>query len=377
MLMHKNIEVAGLVIDEAAVAIMRIEKVYAPEHLPLGVYNLKGDIDRGELNDWMKGRSIPASRSGIWDLYTRLGRDSTEYLILKCYGLSLSDHYWIRPENSGLKWSDINFFVYNFSKDVGEVLFGREPEDAANINLMSPDNTSDGWLRKKWIIADGNRMLVKGGSGAWKQEPYNEVIAGALMRRLGIPHVQYALMMEDNEPLSVCKNFLSVDTELVTAWRVLHTRKMDNQDSDFTHLLRCCDELGIPKVKDNVDKMITLDYIIANEDRHYSNFGFVRNVETLEWIGFAPLFDNGTSMWYNSAKIGVDVSCKPFAKSHYEQLKLVSDYSWFCGDSLLGIEDEIVSIFAGSSYVDEQRSISIAREVTKRANVIARQHKRD
>lgn len=372
MLMHKNIEVAGLVIDEAAVAIAGIEKVYAPEHFPLGVYNLKGDIDRGELNDWMKGRSIPASRSGIWDLYTRLGRDSTEYLILKCYGLSLSDHYWIRPENSGLKWSDINFFQNNFSKDIGEILFGREPEDAANINLMSPDNTSDGWLRKKWIIADGNRMLVKGGSGAWKQEPYNEVIAGALMRRLGISHVLYTLIMEDNEPLSVCKNFLSVDTELVTAWRVLHTRKMDNQDSDFTHLLRCCDELGIPKVKDNVDKMITLDYIIANEDRHYSNFGFVRNVETLEWIGFGPLFDNGTSMWYNSAKIGIDVSCKPFAKSHNEQLKLVSDYSWFRGDTLLGIEDEIVNIFAGSSYVDEQRSISIAREVTKRANVIAR-----
>jgi hypothetical protein len=46
--MHKNIEVAELVIDEAAVAIIEIGKVHALEHLPLGVYNLKGNIDRRE-----------------------------------------------------------------------------------------------------------------------------------------------------------------------------------------------------------------------------------------------------------------------------------------------------------------------------------------
>jgi hypothetical protein len=45
----------------------------------------------------------------------------------------------------------------------------------------------------------------------------------------------------------------------------------------------------------------------VKEDRHYTNFGFVRNAETLEWIGTAPLFDCGASMWYNSAKAGVDV----------------------------------------------------------------------
>ncbi|MDR2163733.1 MAG: hypothetical protein LBO70_07340 [Clostridiales Family XIII bacterium] len=38
------------------------------------------------------------------------------------------------------------------------------PKDEA-FYLMSPDNTSDVWLRKKRKIIDGRRCLIKGGSG--------------------------------------------------------------------------------------------------------------------------------------------------------------------------------------------------------------------
>ena len=103
-LMHKNIEVAELKIAEPAVAITDIGAIHNPGHIPIGVQAMKGGVDIGELNDWLKGRSIPSSRSGIWDLFARLGKNSTEHLILKCYGLSLSDHYWIRPAGSGLVW---------------------------------------------------------------------------------------------------------------------------------------------------------------------------------------------------------------------------------------------------------------------------------
>jgi hypothetical protein len=368
--MHKNIEVAELIIAESAVAITDIGTIHNPGHIQLGVQALKGGVDIGEMNDWLKGRSIPASRSGVWDLYTRLGRNSTEYLILKCYGLSLSDHYWIRPSDSGLVWAEINFFQNDFSRDMGEILFGRDPADSRNIDLVSPDNTSDGWLRKKWIISNGKRMLMKGCSDPWKQEPFNEVIACAIMRRLEIFHIPYSLVFDDGSPYSICENFLSADTELVPAWKVFHSSVMLDGDTDFTHLLRCCDRLGIPDVQASFDKMITLDYIIANEDRHYTNFGFVRSAETLVWLGAAPIYDSGTSLCHNALDTGQPRKCQPFAKTHEEQIKLVSDFSWFSLESLKGIDQEIIEIFSESRIINKTRAKAITDAVLDWINAV-------
>jgi hypothetical protein len=369
-LMHKNIEVVELEIAEAATAITDIGVVYNPKHVPLGVQAVKGGIDIEELNDWLKGRSIPASRAGIWNLYMYLGRNSTEYLTLKCYGLSLSDHYWIRPAGSGLIWADINFFQNDFSKDVGEMLFGRTPADGKNINLVSPDNTSEGRLRKKWVVANGKRLLIKGGNDPWKQEPYNEVIASAIMKRLGIAHVPYSLMFEEAEPYSVCENFLSVDTELVPAWKVFHSTTMNDGAYDYSHLLRCCDLLGIPNVRPALDRILTLDYIIANEDRHYNNFGFVRNAETLKWLGVAPVFDCGTSLWHNVVDVGMTRKSQPFETTHDEQIKLVSDLSWFNYGALDGIKDECAEILSKSRDIDAERRDKIAEAVEQRCRQI-------
>lgn len=374
-IMHKNVKVLDVEINESAVAIVDIGAVHDAARVPLGVQSMRGGIAIGELNDWLKGRSIPASRAGIRDLYARLGRESTEHLILKCCALSLSDHYWLRPKGATADWSDVNFFENDFSRDVGEMLFGREPADRKRINLMSPDNTSEGWLKKKWIIAGGKRKLVKGGSEPWRQEPYNEVIASAIMRRLGIPHVPYTLAFDGGEPLSVCDNFLSAETELISAWKVFHSQIMRDADSDFTHFLRCCDSLGIGGVRAEIDKMLALDYIIANEDRHFNNFGFIRNADTMKWVGFAPIFDCGTSLWHSSLDIGGKRKCQPFCDSHEEQLRLVSDLSWFDADALKGVENEIAEIFAKSPVIDEARRNAIAATVIKRAEAFSKSSK--
>ena len=89
--------------------------------------------------------------------------------------------------------------------------------------------------------------------------------------------------------------------------------------------------------------MIVLDYLIANEDRHYNNFGALRNAETLEWIGMAPIYDSGSSLGYNKVERRIyaceDIECKPFKKHHEEQLKLVRDFSWIDFDRLSDLMD--------------------------------------
>jgi len=373
--MHKNIPVVDLVMDNDNGVVEKIGKIHNLAHLPVGTTWIsgpdKGGPERRKLNDWWVGRSIPASRENIQSALFQMHLLQTTELLSKCYGLSLSDQYWISPVDLDLKWSDINFFDNTFSQDVGNILFGHEPSVNEQVNLMSPDNTSDGWLRKKWLVSDGKRLLMKGGSGPYQQEPLNELIACALMERLGIPHVPYTLTFREGLPYSLCETFVTPKTELVPAWRVIQILSRDNRDSAFVHLLRCADELGIPNVQKAIKKMLVLDYIIANTDRHYNNFGFVRNSETLEWHGVAPIYDSGTSLWHDSQFIGRPANSKPFRPTHLEQIKLVKDFNWFDPNALQGFGDECTKIFTKSELIDENRRNSLIRAIENRGKEIA------
>jgi hypothetical protein len=370
--MHKNVPVVDMEILSDTGRIVRLHNLIAQEHLPLGVMQKNG-MSRKVMDEWWTGRSIPASRDGIKEALATLNETSTSLLVTKCYGLSLSDQYWVCPKGSDLKWQDVNFFDNDFSRDMGEVLFGYDPPDLAHISLMSPDNTSDGWLKKKWIIVDGKRILMKGGSGVYGQEPFNEVIASNLMSRLGISHVDYTLTWSDGKPYSLCQNFVTSDTELIPAWHIKELFKKDNRDSEYSHLLRCTDGLGISGVKEAIDRMLTLDFIIANEDRHYNNFGFIRDALTLNWIGFAPIYDSGTSLWYNTRYVGAAVEGKPFKKNSDAQMKLVDDLSWFDSAALDGFADECRGVLACADAVDDERQEAITEAIVRRAERIDEQ----
>lgn len=376
VLMHKNIAVALLDLDEGTGFIKKINELYEEKHLPYGVKVKNGIADRAALNDWWVDRSIPASRSGIVRALEVLNLPSTRMLLLRCFGLSLSDQYWIKPDGSDLEWSKLNFFENGFSEDVGDVLLGKA-EKNGHFDFSSPDNTSDGCLKKRWKIVDGKRCLIKGGSGTERQQPFNEVIATEIMSRLNIPHVPYALVWDNNEPYSVCEDFVTADTELVSAWRILQTKKKSNNISVYQHFLNCCKTAGIVGAMDSLDKMIVLDFIIANEDRHLNNFGFLRNAETLEWLDAAPIFDSGSSLGYDKLASEIKpfdgIDCKPFKKKHEDQLKLVSDFSWLDLNKLSDIEDVIRSVVSderATERIGEKRIEAIIHAVKVRISYL-------
>jgi len=362
-LMHRDVPVMYLEIDNATNVISKIGDVVDAERIPIGISVKKNLPDRFELNSWWLGRSIPASRQNIQEAMMALGISNTNILLTRCFGLSLSDQYWVNPVKNPLAWDKINFFENSFSEDVGSILFDGKPR--GKIDLVSPNNTSDGWLKKRWIIKDDKRVLVKGGSGVFQQEPHNEVIASAICRRLGLPHAKYTVTIEKDTPYSLCENFVTSETELVPAWRVWGVAKKKNHDSRFEHILRCADFLGVTDARTSLHQMLVLDFIIANEDRHFNNFGFIRDARTLEWLGAAPIFDNGTSIWYNTLHVGSAVKSKPFRNRHEEQIKLVSDFSWLNLSALAGIEEEIKEILATAPLIDEARTNAICAAVEK------------
>ena len=371
-LMHKRVQVAELELDDATGFIQRIGTVYAPDHLPIGIPIRKGVTDRAALNEWWTDRSIPASRSGVREALETLKITSTKILLVRCWGLSLSDQYWIRPEDSDLTWDSVNFFENDFSDDIGDVLFGAKKK-TDGLDFSSPDNTSDGNLKKRWKIINGKRCLIKGGSNPFRQQPFNEVIASEIMERLGIPHVPYTVMWNKGAPYSVCEDFITENIELVPAWRILKTQKKDNSTSVYQHFINCCNTLGIKDAVPYLDRMIVLDYIIANEDRHFNNFGVIRHAETLEWLGFAPIYDSGSSLGYDKMPAQMrsekEVVCKPFKNHHSEQLKLVCDFSWIDFDSLSDIGElitDVLSADGAKDYMDENRIRTIAGAAQRR-----------
>lgn len=374
-LMHKNIPVAAIELDDASGTIAAIGQVYAPGHTPVGIPVKKDFIDRALLNDWWKSRAIPASRYGIIEALKEMKLATTQKLLDKCFGLSLSDQYWICPAGSDLVWDRVNFFENSFSEDVGDILFGKRLSGEA-FSLMSPDNTSDGWLKKKWKIIDGKRCLIKGGSGATQQEPYNEVLASAVMRRLNIPHVSYTLTIENEYPYSICEDFVTSDTEFISAWYLMQTKKKLNHVSVYQHYLNCCEALGIPGIVDAIDRMLVVDFLIVNEDRHQNNFGVLRNAETLEWLGAAPIYDNGASMWFDKPlsmirPIAPKIPCKPFKTDHSEQIRLVSSFDWLDLSALHNIDEEYREIVRDSPFVDNARCDALCFALQKRIELLA------
>ena len=182
--MQRNHKVAVIEIAEKTGDIIDMVDILSMQRIPLGARHINGSFDVLSLRKWWSGRGIPASRSGLERALETLQVPYAELLLVKCSGLSLSDQYWVTPCDAPQSWHAVNFYENGFSEDVGRALFG-EGVLSAQPDLCSPCNTSDGFLQKRWRIADGKRILLKAGSGIYQQEPYNELVATELYDSLG------------------------------------------------------------------------------------------------------------------------------------------------------------------------------------------------
>jgi hypothetical protein len=109
--------------------------------------------------------------------------------------------------------------------------------------------------------------------------------------------------------------------------------------------IKCCELLGVTDASERLEKMLALDYLLANHDRHLRNFGLIRDVDTLAWR-VAPLFDNGSSLWCDKVPLRADdleYVSQPFVYNPNLQLSLVKDFSWFAPEKLYGFVDFVIT----------------------------------
>ena len=228
-------------------------------------------------------------------LLAKLNISTPTELLDKAFGLSLSDQYWIKPFDSEIEYKDINFFEHDFEdSEFTSVTFSNTRDSNTKISLISPNNTTAGRLKKTWIIENGKRYLLKGGYKNEVMQPFNEVLATMICKRLGFKHIPYTIDVIKDKIVSKCECFINKDTELISAYQILHNNC--NKDKAYETYIKILENNGISKAREKIENMFILDFIMLNEDRHLNNFGIIRNVENLNWIETAPIFDTGQSL---------------------------------------------------------------------------------
>lgn len=302
-LMHKDIPVCLMEISEDGVLGNVRRNEAAKEHFPLG-----GQMNNMKFHEWWRDRAIPKTRHGAKNALQRLGYSSTNSALVNNLALSLSDCYWIQPRGEGLTWKDTNLFTNDFVDTFGEITINQDHMIDLRKETRFNCATSQGELQKKWCIdKEGRRYMIKGNYGQSYQQSLNEIFATKLHQQQRISnYTSYSLVkvqVDGNvEGLGcMCYDFCSEDIECISAWELLQTIKIKQNESYYYPLKRVCLELGISDqdFSDFMDYQIMTDFLMSNTDRHMNNIAIMRNPDTLQVLGFAPIYDSGNSMFYN------------------------------------------------------------------------------
>ena len=343
VLKHKNIPVLLFKLNDDY-ELSDMGEIFDKKRLPFGSkYDRNEKAQYRQMSDWIENRGLPRGRSDLVYIQKDLKARNSKELAFGSYALNLSDQYWAHKTNIELKWEDNNFFDNKFNEIISFDINGVF-KNQGNIPI-APDLTVDGSLRKKWILKNDERYLLKSSRYDEKQEPFNEVIASEIMKEFGIEHVEYALIRnkKDNMPLSVCKCMVDRETEFIPAQFVKDMESKENRD-DYERYIDICTKHGVKDIKRRLDEMIAIDYLIGNTDRHTGNFGIIRDANTLEWIKTVPIFDNGNSFCHDinnvvDVKRNQDTLCRWCSGSNYERLKLIDYPEWYDRNKGQNIKD--------------------------------------
>lgn len=296
VLMHKNVAVLAGDYDSQKASFNAITEVFSYDHVPYSARE-NGSVSLEHLNHWLRWRGIPGYRVGLDRLLSRLEVESPRELLSKYYGLSVSDHYWLREEEEQFSYDSVNFFHHSFDQDgFGRAMFAFGKVDVTSSARRTPNNTLAGYQKKAWFHRNNELVLFKGGSFLYQMEPINEMIASVMAKRLGMDAVPYTTEIYESQLVSVCPNMLDMNHELITADDVLAVHVPPADRFHFNDYVSILKEMGIANASKCMDDMLVLDFLMMNTDRHNQNFGVIINADTMKWEKVAPIFDTGTGL---------------------------------------------------------------------------------
>lgn len=258
------------------------------------LFPLDLELTENGILKWLERRVIPKNRQFVDEILKTLGlsANNTKGIIDVCKGLSLNDSYWVVPADFDGKYADYNLYKNRFSEALSLVAYTGAGASEQAFST-SPELTTNGMLRKAWrYIENDGIYLYKGGTeGAANtgKEPYSEYYACQIAEHMGLNAVHYGLENWKGILASKCKLFTDIDTSYISIGRIV-------KSGGIKACIDYYDKLGTD-FSEQIRSMLVFDAVIYNEDRHFGNFGVLRDNHTGKIITPAPIFDNGLSLF--------------------------------------------------------------------------------
>ena len=166
------------------------------------------------------------------------------------------------------------------------------------------DRFYSGAERKKSIMVNGNAYLVKFQKNSREGLRFNHVseyLGSHIFAMLGIETQETNLGLYNGENIVAIKDFLEEDETFVPFNGVGDSSlEQDKEKYQYTYddiIEMLKDNMKLTDVEQTIDlfwDMFIIDALIANFDRHGSNWGFIKKDNKYR---LSPIFDNGSSLF--------------------------------------------------------------------------------
>lgn len=238
-----------------------------------------------DAKSWLETRAIDSHRanSRLLKKALRLAEKDDISTVLYVNGATITDTYWVREIGGDLKYEDIRFTKDYFSNLALRGLYSSFNSAAKRKDTKTPELTNIGSFEKCWKLKDGKWWIYK---SANQKEQFSELFVYELGKALQMNMAHY-------EKGDKCVKSLDFTDSAKVIFEPASSFMGDEED--YIKVVEKLKEL-CPKAIPDYIKMIFLDTITANPDRHTGNFGLMRDAETGKLLGLAPNFDNNMAL---------------------------------------------------------------------------------
>ncbi len=236
-------------------------------------------------NMWLETRAIDSHRanSRLLKKALRLAERDDVSTVIHVNGATITDNYWIRPIGSGLTYNDVKFTDDYFSNLALKGTYNSFNRAANSKRSKTPELTNVGSFEKCWKLRDGKWWMYK---VATHDEAFSELFIYELGRSLKMNMATY-------ERGDKCVRSLDFTDGASVNFEPASTFMGDNED--YLDVIEALKKL-CPKAIPDYIRLIFMDTICANPDRHTNNFGLLRDTVTGEFLGLAPNYDNNMAL---------------------------------------------------------------------------------